>query len=274
MTKVIPLNTESPSKNLFLPVAIGRAGEEIVLQIEAAIMDGRLLPGERLPSERDMQSLFSVGRGVIREALKMLRQKGLLEVRKGVKGGAYVRRVEVATVSESLALFLKQQPVDPMKLIEFRECIDRDITALAVAHGAPADKEALLEQAMVLERMLHEDAPDLAAVSELDRRLNVMLAGLAQNPVFEWVMRALQMGFSSNDFTLYEDPAYRKEAASNWSDTARAIATGDLTRALSFIGYHYVLLRRRFEERRAETRACDQPLFQETIEDRYEDENA
>ncbi len=268
------MNAHPTPEGLFFPVSIGRASEEIVLQIEAAILDGRLLPGERLPSERDMQALFSVGRGVIREALKRLQQKGLLEARKGVKGGAYVRKLEVAAVSESLALFLKQQPVDPMKLIEFRECIDRDITALAVSHGARADKEVLLEQAMVLERMLHEDSPDLAAVSELDRKLNVMLAGLAQNPVFEWVMRALQMGFSSNDFTLYEDPAYRKEAASNWSDTARAIAKGDLTRALSFIGYHYVLLRRRFEERGHVALAADQPFFPETLEDRYEDDNA
>ena len=88
---------------MFVPVQAGRASEEIALQIEAAIMDGRLSPGERLPSEREMQSQFGTGRGVIREAIKILKQKGLLEVKKGAKGGAYIRHLDVDNVSESLA---------------------------------------------------------------------------------------------------------------------------------------------------------------------------
>jgi len=80
------------TKSMFSPVQIGRAGEDIALQIEAAILEERILPGERLPSERELQVQFKTGRGVIREAIRALKQKGLIEIRKGGKGGAYVKK--------------------------------------------------------------------------------------------------------------------------------------------------------------------------------------
>ena len=63
---------------IFSPAQVGRAGEDIALQIEAAILGGKILPGERLPSERELQVQFHTGRGVIREALGALKQKGLI----------------------------------------------------------------------------------------------------------------------------------------------------------------------------------------------------
>lgn len=88
----------------FLPAEIGRAGEDIALQIEAAILEVRISPDERLPSERVLQTQFQSGRGVMCEAIRVLKQKGLVEIRKGAKGGAYVKQIEVGTVSESLAV--------------------------------------------------------------------------------------------------------------------------------------------------------------------------
>jgi len=92
--------------SLFSPVNVGRAGEDIALQIEAAIVGAQVVPGERLPSERELQSQFGTGRGVVREALRALKQKGLVEIRKGAKGGAYVKQVEATSFGESLAIFL------------------------------------------------------------------------------------------------------------------------------------------------------------------------
>ncbi len=255
--------TNNRVQGLFNPVGIGRASEEIVLQVEAAIMDGRLAPGERLPSEREMQHQFGTGRGVVREALKTLKQKGLLEVRKGAKGGAYVRELEVSNVSESLALFLKQHPVNPGKLIEFRETIDRTITELAIVRATQKEKEKLIEDAARLKHLLRQPEPDLAEAGELDRQLNISLAQMARNPLFEWVMHAVQMGFSSHDYALYENADYQEKAAANWSDTAHAILNNDLARALSFIGYHYVLLRRCVEEKSGELSQQDVPFLNE-----------
>jgi len=244
-----------------MPVTIGRASEEVSLQIEAAIMDGRLAPGERLPSEREMQVLFGAGRGVIREAIKTLKQKGLLEVRKGAKGGAYVRRLNMANVSESLTLFLKQHPVAPEQLIEFRETLDRAITQMAIGRADAEAKAHLLTEARKLEWLLRQPEPDLHATGELDRKLNLILVRMAGNTVFEWVMHALQMGFSSHDYALYEEPRYRERAAANWSDTAQAIFDGDIMRALSHIGHHYHLLRECINDRAGHDRQLSPPFI-------------
>jgi len=231
-------------KTIFTPVQIGRAGEDIALQIEAAIFEEKILPGERLPSERELQAQFQCGRGVIREAVRALKQKGLVEIRKGAKGGAYVKQIEVATVSESLALFLKQQHIEPAHISEFRESIDRVITVLAIARAGAAEKQELVKEAEKLVELAGRSQPDKNKLAGLDRKLNIQLAKMSGNPVFEWVMDAIQHGFSSNDYALYEDNEYRQNTAANWSETARRIAENDPTRALNSISAHYTLLQR------------------------------
>lgn len=229
---------------IFSPVRSGRAVEHVALQIEAAIISGQLQPKDRLPSERALQTQFQTSRGVIREAMSTLKQKGLIEIRKGAKGGAVVKQVEVPNVSESLSLFLRQHHIDPEHIVEFREHTDRAITVMAIARADEEEKHALVEAAARLKSMLAEPDPDMEAIGELDRELNIRLAKMTRNPIFEWVMSALQQGFSSHDYALYEDVRYRDSIADNWNDTAREIAANEPLKALFFISNHYFLLRR------------------------------
>jgi len=231
-------------KTIFNPVQIGRAGEDIALQIEAAILEEKILPGERLPSERELQAQFQSGRGVIREAIRALKQKGLVEIRKGAKGGAYVKNIEVASVSESLALFLKQQHIGPEHIAEFRESIDRVITILAIARANASEKQGLISETRILQELLDQPEPDKESLAKQDRVLNIRLAKMSKNPVFEWVMEAIQQGFSSHDYALYDKPEYRKKTADNWRETAQRIADNDPMKALSSISAHYALLQR------------------------------
>ncbi len=228
-------------KSIFTPV-IGRAGEDIALQIEAAILEEKILPGERLPSERELQAQFQSGRGVIREAVRALKQKGLVEIRKGAKGGAYVKNIEVANVSESLALYLKQQHIGPEHIAEFRESIDRVITILAIARADASEKQELIAETNILQDMLDQAEPDKECLAKQDRVLNIRLAKMSKNPVFEWVMEAIQHGFSSHDYALYDEPEYRKKTVDNWRETAQRIADNEPMKALFSISAHYALL--------------------------------
>lgn len=230
---------------LFTPAKPGRASEDVALQIEAAIVAGTIVPGQSLPSERELQVQFRTSRGVVREALRALRQKGLLEIRQGARGGAFVKAVGVDNVSESLALFLKQRQVSPARLIEFRETVDRALIVMAVARATQADMRELADLADALAAAAGGDAPDLDLVAERDRECNLALARMADNPVFEWIMRAVQLGFSSLDMALYEDPDCRERTVANWRDTARAIAAREPLAALSHVSLHYAWLRRR-----------------------------
>lgn len=251
-------------ESLFTPAQVGRAGEDVALQIEAAILNEKIMPGEGLPSERELQVQFQTGRGVIREAMRALKQKGLIEIRKGAKGGAFVKQIDVANVSESLALFLKQQHVGLTHIAEFRESIDRTITLLAIARADAADKQQLVAEVEKLRDCHEQPEPDMAALGEIDRELNIRLAKMTRNPVFEWIMQAVQLGFSSQDYALYDDPDYRQKTVDNWAETARHIAADEPLRALSSIGAHYAMLQRCVEETRSSREAATLDDQQET----------
>jgi DNA-binding FadR family transcriptional regulator len=230
---------------LFTPAQVGRASEDIALQIEAAILSEKILPGERLPSERELQAQFKTGRGVIREVVHALKQKGLVEIRKGAKGGAYVKKVDVVNAGESLSLFLKQNRVEVDQIIEFRESLDRTITALTIARAGQDEKKQLVTETEKLRDFLEQAEPDLEQLGELDRNLNIRLAQMTGNQIFEWVMRALQSGFSSKDYALYEDREFREKTIENWAETARQIAANEPSKALLSISAHYLLLQQR-----------------------------
>ncbi|RQD61899.1 MAG: FadR family transcriptional regulator [Desulfonatronovibrio sp. MSAO_Bac4] len=238
--------------NLFEPAKAGRAGEDIALQIQAAILSGNIKPGEKLPSERELQNLFKTGRGVVREALQVLKHKGLVEILKGSKGGAYVKNLEVISVSESFALFLRQNHTDPMQIIEFRESLDYVITDLSIAKGTKKEKELLIEKTDLLTEAVKTNGQTLESLAELDRELNILFAQMTKNPIFEWIMRAIQLGFSSMDNALYEDAEYRSYVVKNWQHTAREIAASDPIKAKSYISYHYMILREKVSRIQAE----------------------
>jgi len=75
---------------MFAKVSVDRVSQVIVDQIKLLIRDGRLTPGDRLPSERDLCQRFGVSRVTVREALRVLEASGLVEIRVGARGGAFV----------------------------------------------------------------------------------------------------------------------------------------------------------------------------------------
>ena len=79
-----------------------RIFQSVVDQIQAAILDGRLAPGDVLPSEMKLKDMFATSRGTIREALRVLEQKGLVDIKTGVAGGAVVRAPNTEKLTEGL----------------------------------------------------------------------------------------------------------------------------------------------------------------------------
>lgn len=220
----------------------------VALQIEAAIIEGKLSPGKKIPSERELQNLFRTGRGVVREALRELKQKGLIETRRGGKGGTYVKKIGTDDASQSLALMIKQHDIDIANLIEFRESIDRTVTILAISRGSDDETQHLLQGVAELEEVGLVPDPSMERIGEVDRKLNLLLAKMTENPLFTWIMQTIQISFGSYDYVLYEAPYYREKTINNWRETAKAIADREPLKALSFIGYHYVMLNRCISE--------------------------
>jgi DNA-binding FadR family transcriptional regulator len=237
---------------LFTPVTGEKVSEEIVGQIEAAIVSGHLRPGHGLPSERELQSRFEASRGAIREAIRILRQKGLIETRKGAQGGHYIKEIEIGQASEHLALMVRQKQLPLSKLLQFRYGVDQAILCLAVKEATEAECRQMAALADQLLGLCQTDAPDMAAISKADRDINLCLVEMTHNPFYEWVMRTIQLSFGSYDHVLYEDPQTRLEVGINWRHTADALMEGDIQKAMQWFGHWYVLLERRLLERYGE----------------------
>jgi DNA-binding FadR family transcriptional regulator len=168
-----------------------RLFEDLVNQIEGAILDGRLKVGDKLPSQRDLVAMFQTSRGPLREALRVLEQKGLLEIKRGVRGGAVVKHPGTTPVSESLGLLIRHRKITLAELAEFREGLEGNVASIAATRATADDIErmkALLDEA---EKDVANGVDAWASFCELDNRIHVAIAKAAGNRVYEFVMEMI-----------------------------------------------------------------------------------
>jgi GntR family transcriptional repressor for pyruvate dehydrogenase complex len=102
---------------MFKEAKQNRVFEDVIFQVQEAVLSGRLKAGERLPSERQLREVFGVSRGTLREALRALEQKGLVCIKTGVGGGAFICEMDTQQITESLDLLLRYQKISLKELI-------------------------------------------------------------------------------------------------------------------------------------------------------------
>src|SRR5450755_4904604 len=90
---------------MYTPIQSVKAFEQIAVQIEKRILDGDLRNGDRLPTERELAEQFQVSRTAVREAMKILAQKGLVDMRPG--RGTIVIDGASAAMQNSIGLMMK-----------------------------------------------------------------------------------------------------------------------------------------------------------------------
>ncbi len=123
-----------------------RISEAIAQRIENAISDGILAPGSRLLSERELAQRLNASRESVREAYRSLEVAGLLVIRRGKHGGAFVRDVDHGAVTRSLSLMLRLGKTSHRELTEARLLIEPPIARLAAQRATRSDIEAMKTQ--------------------------------------------------------------------------------------------------------------------------------
>jgi GntR family transcriptional repressor for pyruvate dehydrogenase complex len=165
--------------------------QDVVAQIQEAILDGRLKTGDTLPSERQLKDMFNISRGTLREALRVLEQKGLIEIKLGVGGGSVVKDVNADQVSESLALLIRSQKVSLNHLAEFREDVEGIVAAHAAKRCTEADISQLRELLNKARKCLDQGTSQRDAFIEIDKQIHMTLAAVAQNPIYISVLHSV-----------------------------------------------------------------------------------
>src|ERR1700756_4670268 len=144
------VNTVSP-KITYRAVKTSRLYEQIVQQVEESILKGQLKPGDQLPAERDLAQSFGVSRTAVREAVKALREKGLVEAYTG--RGTFVTNGTSQAIRQSLNLMTKiGQPEGSANLAELRLVLEPEIAGLAASRIEEKRPAPIREAAAAMDR--------------------------------------------------------------------------------------------------------------------------
>jgi GntR family transcriptional regulator, transcriptional repressor for pyruvate dehydrogenase complex len=139
-----PATPPGAEENMFSRVVAGRASEMIVDQIRVLIRDGHLKPGHRLPSERELGEKFGVSRVTVREALRGLEANGMVAVKVGAGGGAFVTAPTSAQVGTSIIDLLSLSVLTAKEVTEARQVFELGIIPLVCDRATSQDVEELL----------------------------------------------------------------------------------------------------------------------------------
>ncbi len=163
---------------MYEEVHIGRLYEKIVEQIEKRIVDGELNAGDKLPSERELAKQFGVSRTSVREAMKALVLRGLIEVTPG--RGTYITDQTSKALRNSLNLMVQVGKRATNKyLIELREILEPEIAAIAASRAIPENLTVMREAVDIMDRSMD----DIGAYVEADLDFHLALAESIQNPL-------------------------------------------------------------------------------------------
>lgn len=129
--------------NTFKPIKQIKVSNEVFQQLRDAIFDGQYLAGAKLPSERELIETFQVSRTVVREALKGLEARGLVDIKQGATGGAFVKKQTYERLSNDCKdLFLLGQ-MSYAEICQARLAIAPIVAGLAAQHGTDEARQQL-----------------------------------------------------------------------------------------------------------------------------------
>jgi GntR family transcriptional repressor for pyruvate dehydrogenase complex len=149
-----------------------RLTEKVADMMLEKILSNGLQVGDRLPSERELGEQFGVSRTVVREAVRALATKGIIDVRSG--SGLRVSAVDATAVSESVSLYLRSGGLDFDKVHEVRRLLEVHMAGLAAECAIEEDVAGLRE---VQERMARDvEDVDAAALDDFEFHRRIALS--------------------------------------------------------------------------------------------------
>jgi GntR family transcriptional repressor for pyruvate dehydrogenase complex len=165
-----------------------RASEYIEREIKQAMLDGKLKPKDKLPTEKEMAKQFGVSIVTLREALRGLEIFGLIQKKKGLGGGIFISDISSKSAKASLENFLSFKDLSPQHLYEVRKIIEPSSIKLAAQNITPDEINKIEENVSYCEEKLIHLGPFLNEEEffDLDQKNNDfhrLIAEGTHNPI-------------------------------------------------------------------------------------------
>lgn len=175
------MNDPSASAIGIEPISPQRIYQEVANQLRRSISEGKLRPGDKLPPERNLAQMFGVSRNTMREALRALELSGLLELRLGSAGGAFVLPGSSNAVVNGMRDLYFLGAITPEHLTDARISMSAAVIRMACAHMTGEDMEALEKNVAAAAKV--DKTGNFAERTRHHQAFHVLLAKATHNPI-------------------------------------------------------------------------------------------
>jgi GntR family transcriptional repressor for pyruvate dehydrogenase complex len=202
--------------SLYKPLPTRRAFQEIVDQITGLIYSKKLNPGDKLPAERELAAHFGAGRMSVREAFRVLEQAGLLYIKQGVDGGAFVKETDLSVVSDSISNLIRRSSIKLGDFIAVRIGVERLIVEAifdSITDNALENLRKTIDETKTMIEMYEtgNETYDANALVQIGADFHLELARATKNPLFEIIqesiVKAMQIFMSRGTY----DPTFHRD---------------------------------------------------------------
>ncbi|MGD8563419.1 MAG: FCD domain-containing protein [Desulfarculaceae bacterium] len=213
---------------MFRKVRSNSVVEDVINQIEEAILSGSLKAGDKLPATRELQRILGISQGTLREALRVLDQMGLIQVKQGSKGGVFVREANSQPVSDCLARLIRQRQISLDDLAGFRRVIEGGLIRLVVERATKKDVAALKAILVDMKAQAERGPSGWHGLLEVEVRLRKALIRLSGSVLYEAVLVPIHDNiFAYAGHLIPGKDANVEEAYKDWRQIVEAIAKRD-----------------------------------------------
>lgn len=223
---------------MFRKVKHSRLHEDIVSQIEEALIEGKLRPGDRLPSERELEGTLGISRGTLRQAFRILEQRGVIEIRTGASGGAYVKALTTDPISESIASLIRLKGISLEEVAQFRVGVEGLTAKLAAEAATEEDIGYLKELIAESEAYVKKGAYECSRFYKLEKRMHEELVKMTNNKLYEAVVVTIHNNFSNYYDLLPKTDKILREAFDDWLEIVKAMEKGQAKKVQAIMESH------------------------------------
>jgi GntR family transcriptional repressor for pyruvate dehydrogenase complex len=228
-----------------------RLSDVVSDQIKRLISDGALMPGDRLPAERDLATQLGVSRPSLREALIRLEADGYIET--SGRGGFTVVDLTAPIISRPLAQLLLQNPRTSADILELRQGLESISTAYAAERASAADLEKIRSAFEALETA--SLAGDRANLAELDAAFHLAIADSTHNIALAHVMHGIHTlireGMRQYHRLIDYDDAKERQLLTQHQAIFDAVMARDAQKARKASERHLTFVRELYDEEAA-----------------------
>jgi len=214
----------------FAPIERRKVYEQVSERLSAQI-GTTLQPGDALPSERELAERYGVGRSSVREALRMLESRGLIESR---GSGTFVIAPWRNPFQEPLSLVVAGEDVDRTQLFEVRRMLEAEAAALAARRRSLGDLELMHEATDEMEAAI--DSADAYVAADI--RYHLVIAEATGNRLLLHLMQAIRERLTEMFGTVFKFPGGPERSVAQHRLITQAIAAEDAERARQAMTEH------------------------------------